>query len=92
MWAWLLGNVQTENSCDGWARDCHQVHGLDKPVFLQKQIQTVVTQADKSWESSVCLKQDFLGEFFCLLANITVLSAAFNCSFHIRGLSLGPGV
>lgn len=25
----------------------HQVHWLDKPVFLQKQIQTVVTQADK---------------------------------------------
>lgn len=88
MWTWLLGNLQTENSGDGWVLDCHQVHRLDKPVFLQKQIQTMVTQADKSRESFPCLKQDFLCEFFCL-ANITVFLAAFNCSFQIQGSKSG---
>lgn len=81
--------MQTEHSCDAWVRDFHQEHTLDKPAFSQKQIQTVVTQADQSWESSLRLKQDFLGEFFCLLANIPVLSAAFNCSFQIQGSEAG---
>ena len=25
MWTQLLGNAQTEHSCDGWVGDCHQV-------------------------------------------------------------------
>lgn len=42
-WIWLAGHLQTENSCDGWARDGHQTHGLYKPVFLQKQSRARVT-------------------------------------------------
>lgn len=89
MWAWLLGNIQTERLVMDGSKIAIRYEDLINQYFCRSKYRPVVNVQDAG--DPVCLKQGFLAGFY-LLTNLTGLSAAFSkiAIFKGRGCESGP--